>query len=1468
MDFNPKRNLLVSLLLIIAYGAFGQATFQAKLVPEFTTQELDAQFTSYQVFDLDMNSMYTTVISESFDSELRLVIGDIDWTMQIVENNLRSPDYTVTYTNAAGETVVGTPSPVSTYKGQLANVASSHLRLTIRDDLLYGSVRDKKTIYNIEPVHYFVDGTAENRYVIYRDQDVRPSPEKTCGVDENSPIYKLRKEQIEKYIPGEESPNMMECREVELAIGHDKFMFDKYGSVAACEGHGEAIMNLVAGDWTDQFFYVIEFIVVTQHVETSNPAWPTASTNAGAVLMAFANWGNGGGFNANFDLGQLWTARDFAGGTVGIAYLSAVCGGNRYHALQDYTGNTNQLRCMTSHEIGHNFSCLHDGAGSPFIMAPSVSGSSIWSNQSISQVNSYTPGAGCLNICFNGSPPQAGFTANPETGCVPMVVQFMDQSTGPPDSWFWQFPGGTPSTSTQQNPLVTYPTSGVYDVTLEVTNVFGQSMAFSPGMIEVKDLPDASFSYIEDQKVISFNNSSQFANHYTWDFGDGYTLNGQGNLTVPPTTHGGRTSGTYANPVHRYDKDGFYLVILTATGDCGASNYADQIEVVSEVTADFVSNEQEICAPLEVEFYDNSSENVQQWLWEFPGGSPANSTEANPVVTYDSAGTYDVYLEVSNTRYSDSKQRKMYIKVDTVPIAYFGDSTVNRTVHFKDSAVLARNYKWYFGDGDSSTAKKPVHTYDLDTTYLVTQIVENFCGFDTFELFVPVGALPDAGFSATNFEGCPPLDVQFADNSTANTTRWYWTFSGGIPASSREQNPLVRYENPGKYSVQLIAENGLGRDTLSINNYVVVEETPIPDFAFTRMGYQVSFDNMSEFATSYFWDFGDGNTSTQENPTHTYQTDGTYTVVLEATNGCGSEVKTIQITVSNRPSAAFRSNVKEGCVPFEVEFENLSSNNALSYAWTFPGGNPGTSTLINPTVNYTTSGVYNVTLIATNTNGSDTIVEPMYIRAKDVPVADFSQMVSGNQVNLTNATTNGTSYLWSFGDGNTSTDENPTHTYTENGSYRVELTATNECGSKSVTKTVVISAYPAADFTATELIGCIPFEVQFQDNSTEATSWEWTFENGNPSSSTEENPTVTYSERGTYSVTLKAINSYGSDATSKTGYITVLDSPIANFSSLVNGQKVQFTDNSIDATTYEWNFGDGNTSNEKSPEHEYEMDGEYTVTLTVSNICGSHVSTRTVRIVDNTPGISISSSATNGCVPFDVQFQDNSTNDPTEWNWTFEGGDPASSEIENPKVRYSEPGVYDVVLEVSNQFGTSVVRFEQYINSLDVPEANFDATVQGSIVQLTNNSSYGTIYKWSFGDGNTSTDESPVYNFNATGDFEITLIATNQCGSDTTSGVVSIRMTNTAQKLELNTFSLYPNPNNGSFNIRITGAQSEEAEFTLIDLLGRPVYTTKASATAGNLQTEIMAGNLAGGTYYLQIRMGNQVAYEKLIIQN
>ena len=932
---NSKRILFVVTLLFSAVFTFAQSSFSAEVLDKFEVQELDRHFKDYSVFDLDISSLHLAVIAEDYDELVNLKVGEHDWTFVLAPNDLRSPDYVLRYNTAEG-VKEGVPGPVVTYMGHQVNGKFGSVRLTVTENLLYGYIKDGNTTFNIEPLRYFVDGTPESRFVLYRDQDVKPLPEDACGVTEEDMkhIYQI-KENEETLIEGESLP-IMECREVELAIAHDLSMFNKFGQ-GGTENHATTIMNLVQGNYDDEFFYAIEFIIVEQYVETSNPNFPTPSNNAGTVLSSFRNWGNAGGFTRSFDLGQLWTNRDFDGGTVGIAYLSAVCSGSRYHALQDYTANSNQLRCMVAHEIGHNFSCTHDASGAPFIMAPSVSGSNAWSNQSISQVNNFTPNAGCLNICFNGQPPQAIFSSNPPEGCLPLTVQFQDQSVGPPDTWVWEFPGGTPSTSSQQNPTVTYFNPGTYDVTLTVINAFGQNTVTQTGVVVVKDLPQAAFLYQEDQRFITFQDASSFATQYDWDFGDGYSVRGAAGLNIPPGTNGGRTTGTYDNPVHRYDEDDTYVVILSVTGDCGGDVYTDVLEVVSEVTADFASNTSEGCAPFTVEFYDNSSENVQTWEWSFPGGQPETSDDPNPVVVYDSVGVYDVILRVSNSRYEDVQEKKGYIVVDTFPTAYFEDSTANLRVYFKDGSEMAGGYRWYFGDGDSSDVAEPVHTYDLDSTYTVTQVVFNSCGFDTFKMDVTVGLLPEAGFDLANNRGCPTLTVEFTDTSSSNTTRWLWDFPGGTPESSTEQNPVVEYSNSGSYSVRLIAENGLGSDTVEFSDIVIVDELPVADYSFISNGFEVDFTNSSQFGEAYFWDFGDGASSTEENPEHSYKMNGQYTVTLIAVNECGADTITQEVRINttsieqklgiesfllypNPNNGSFFVNIK-GVMSTEVEFQ-------------------------------------------------------------------------------------------------------------------------------------------------------------------------------------------------------------------------------------------------------------------------------------------------------------------------------------------------------------------------------------------------------------------------------------------------------------------------------------------------------------------------------------------------------------------
>jgi len=211
--------------------------------------------------------------------------------------------------------------------------------------------------------------------------------------------------------------------------------------------------------------------------------------------------------------------------------------------------------------------------------------------------------------------------------------------------------------------------------------------------------------------------------------------------------------------------------------------------------------------------------------------------------------------------------------------------------------------------------------------------------------------------------------------------------------------------------------------------------------------------------TSWAWDFGDGNTSTQQNPTHVYAAPGAYTVTLTASSeSCSDdETKTNYLTVSGAPIAAFAGSLVSGNAPFNVNFTDQSTGNPTSWAWDF--GDGGSSTQQNPAHTFIAAGDYTVQLTATNACGFDAEIKTNYIHVDPCipPVANFvASSTSGNApftVNFTDQSTGSpTSWAWDFGDGGSSTQRNPSHTYNAAGTYTVTLAVTNTCGSDGETK--------------------------------------------------------------------------------------------------------------------------------------------------------------------------------------------------------------------------------------------------------------------------------------------------------------------------------------------------------------------------------------------------------------------------------
>jgi PKD repeat protein len=208
----------------------------------------------------------------------------------------------------------------------------------------------------------------------------------------------------------------------------------------------------------------------------------------------------------------------------------------------------------------------------------------------------------------------------------------------------------------------------------------------------------------------------------------------------------------------------------------------------------------------------------------------------------------------------------------------------------------------------------------------------------------------------------------------------------------------------------------------------------------------------------WYWNFGDNQTSPLQNPSHTYTAPGNYTVRLTATNLNGNDTRVkydlITVNESTAIEAEFTSNVTTGTVPLSIEFTDSSTNNPVAWFWDF--GDGGTSTEQNPIHTYISEGIFTVSLNATNSGGSNMTTKTELITATSVstaPVANFTALpvraVSFNDTSLNTPTT----WLWDFGDGKTSTEQNVTHIYQDPGTYNITLTVGNEFGNNTLTQT-------------------------------------------------------------------------------------------------------------------------------------------------------------------------------------------------------------------------------------------------------------------------------------------------------------------------------------------------------------------------------------------------------------------------------
>jgi PKD repeat protein len=316
--------------------------------------------------------------------------------------------------------------------------------------------------------------------------------------------------------------------------------------------------------------------------------------------------------------------------------------------------------------------------------------------------------------------------------------------------------------------------------------------------------------------------------------------------------------------------------------------------------------------------------------------------------------------------------------------------------------------------------------------------------------------------------------------------------------------------------------------------------------------------------TSWFWEFGDNEFSYDRNASHTYNDTGTYTVSLTVTNANGSDTATEPEYINVESpgivplEAAFTANVTEGTAPLAVQFTDMSTGDPTTWIWFF--GDDGTSSEQHPEHTYTRPGIYTVSLTVVSEGKDSAETKIDYINVTNQteldPIPPTTTLTgtptTGDtppevQINDT-STPDPTSWPEESRDDGTSTEQNPEHTYTEQGTDTVSLPATNEGGSDTATQNITVPLgpqkppFPTASFMANVTEGTAPLAVQFSDESTgDPTSWLWEF--GDGSTSIDRNPEHTYADQGTYTVRLSVSSAAGSNESVREDYITVSSTP-------------------------------------------------------------------------------------------------------------------------------------------------------------------------------------------------------------------------------------------------------------------------------------------------------------------------------------
>lgn len=776
------------------------------------------------------------------------------------------------------------------------------------------------------------------------------------------------------------------------------------------------------------------------------------------------------------------------------------------------------------------------------------------------------------------------------------------------------------------------------------------------------------------QKEFNFTfNNSQYRGiptNWRWEF---YNLTGKFdtvNKTVPVFT--------YSFPVR--SENTTYTVNVTATNSSGyvTDNFTSHqvtVNTVPLIVANFTATPESCPAfPVDVVFRDNSTGYlaVDAQHWDFNDNTTSN--QINPTHQYNRPGTFTVNYTAINNTYQFQNSSLMSLEISGLLSNFTyemnppsGEFTPGQgiQVNFTSTSLgNPTNFLWNFGDNVNPdtpiTLSFANHTYTRQGTYNASLTVFKMCGDSQIQntTVKPISVIETmiTNFTFRPNSGTYPLPVQFLDTSSDSPIQWEWWFydTDGITLLNYTygvQNPSWVYNSPGSYLVKLHTVNGRGQ-TGTQTRFITLYNGITADFTADKtIGFFPLLINFTDTSipvgqpTNWSWTFGDEKPgSNNQNPSHTYDRKGNFTVSLTASNSQTSDTETkgAFISVGTMITPEFTPyGLVPARAPFIVNFTDQSTpaDEVSAWIWTFSDGGQATGRMVSH--QFPEPGVYTVRLNVSSAWDARSITHEVNITEILTPEADFifspTLLDAGETVSFDDRSTGSRplNWSWKFGDGEESNEQNPEHVYVYAGQYYPSLTVANIYGQDTKNSTIPVSVRgPVIPSFITDKPGwwsVINQPVLFIDTSKgQPVSWVWDFADGTgPMTVTEPQISHTFTKVGMFNVTMTATNWVGDTKTAFHNFeVTDKDRPRdVNFEAVgqrysgVHPFTVQFMDQTpsqSNVTEWYWDFGDRTNAfytTPGAPSHTYLLPGEYTVTLTVRNDVGVNEKIRVAYVV-------------------------------------------------------------------------------------------------------------------------------------------------------------------------------------------------------------------------------------------------------------